>query len=120
MSVSLSIGSSRAHARQTYDILILNVEVMKWQAQAHRRSNSATLEVAKCMNGLRIFPGAEPKTELQKATNNPNPDLHCVRICKCCGESVVGVPSKGSVFCEVDKVHILPRFKGSIVYYGIL
>ncbi|CAE7408098.1 RPS22, partial [Symbiodinium pilosum] len=25
------------------------------------------------------------------------------QICKCCGESVVGVPSKGSVFCEVDK-----------------
>ncbi|OLP96963.1 40S ribosomal protein S22 [Symbiodinium microadriaticum] len=28
----------------------------------------------------------------------------CEQICKVCGESVVGVPSKGSVFCEVDQV----------------
>ncbi|CAE7237536.1 RPS22 [Symbiodinium sp. CCMP2592] len=27
----------------------------------------------------------------------------CEQICKACGESVVGVPSKGSVFCEVDQ-----------------
>lgn len=25
------------------------------------------------------------------------------QICKCCGESVVGVPSKGSIFCEIDQ-----------------
>eukprot|EP00931_Biecheleriopsis_adriatica_P094985 TRINITY_DN68608_c0_g1_i1.p1 TRINITY_DN68608_c0_g1~~TRINITY_DN68608_c0_g1_i1.p1 ORF type:complete len:389 (+),score=96.55 TRINITY_DN68608_c0_g1_i1:172-1167(+) len=37
------------------------------------------------------------------------------QICKCCGESVVGVLSKGPVFCEVDKEAASANDAGEVV-----
>ena len=80
----------------------------------------ASLEYQRVNHGqsMRLVLGMIHESDLTGIALPPR--CQCIRICKCCGESVVGVPSKGSIFCEIDQDWGVAKMGAGWLDHGIL